>query len=246
VRLTVFADLDDSLFMTHAKASARAGGGELVLAATDKAGDPLSYHSPDQVALLELLGGCALVPVTGRNREALARVVSPHFDDYRIASHGALIYAPHGGPLGAWHADLLVEAARFERALQALAERTRDRFGRDTPGLRARVIEDAGIPVYVSVKVESEAILPDPRELLALASDLGKGWRIHKNGRNVAYLPPYADKARAVAHVMEIKRREDPNALFLGLGDSLSDIPFLKLCHFAMIPRDSQIHAERL
>jgi hypothetical protein len=29
--------------------------------------------------------------------------------------------------------------------------------------------------------------------------------------------------------------------LFIGLGDSATDLPFLRLCHYALTPRGSQI-----
>jgi hypothetical protein len=243
--VAVFTDLDDTLFATTAKASARAAGRPLVPAAMDRAGTALSFHAPDQLTLLGLFDGCTLIPVTGRNRDALERVLSPRFDDYRIFSHGALIYTPEGEPLAPWHARIAAEAARWEQTLHTLAERLLTRFAPLAQGLRARVIEDAGLPVYVSVKTEHGAALPAAEALAEAAADLGEGWRIHRNGRNAACLPPYACKARAVAHVMELKRREDPDAMFLGLGDSLSDAAFLKLCDFAILPRDSQIQ-ERL
>ncbi len=238
----VFADLDDSLFATEEKAFERSGGGALIHAASDRNGTPVSFHTTDQVALLNLLGTCTLIPVTGRNRVALERVVSPRFDDYQIVSHGALIFTPEGEPYDTWHRHIAAEAARWDFALRTLAERVRRRYEQAVPDLRVRVIEDEGLPVYVSVKVNCASHIPNAVALAELASDIGDGWRIHMNGRNAAYLPPYASKERAVAQIMEIKRRADPDTVFLGLGDSLSDVAFLKLCHYAIVPRYSQIH----
>lgn len=239
--VTVFTDLDDTLFATREKASLRAEGGALRAAAVDRGGAPLSFHSPDQLALLDLFAGATLVPVTGRNRVALDRVASPRFADYRIVSHGALIYAPGGKPLPSWHGRVEEQAACAGDAMRMLADLIQRRLCSDVAGLRTRVIEDGGLPVYVSVKAPADFLPGHAEEISASAVSCGGDWRVHCNGRNVAVLPPYADKAAAVAHVMEIKRRSTADAVFVGLGDSLSDLPYLKLCHFAVIPRDSQI-----
>lgn len=219
----------------------RAKGDTLMTAAVDRCGTALSFHSPDQLALLDLLGGTTLVPVTGRNREALERVASPRFADYRIVSHGALIYAPDGKPVASWHARVNEQAIRIVDGMNMLVDVIGRRLGSNVAGLRIRVIEDGGVPVYVSVKAPVEFERVHAEEIVSLSVAVGGEWRVHCNGRNVAVLPPYADKSAAVNHVMEIKRKSDPSAVFVGVGDSLTDLPFLKLCHFAVIPRDSQI-----
>jgi predicted mannosyl-3-phosphoglycerate phosphatase (HAD superfamily) len=57
----------------------------------------------------------------------------------------------------------------------------------------------------------------------------------------MALLPPFADKEKAVAFLMRRIRDTVLNPLFLGLGDSITDLPFLRLCHYAITPRGSQI-----
>lgn len=239
--ITVFTDLDDTLFQTEEKSRKRAGSAPIVAAAHDRHGDPLSYHAPDQLALLALLGPCTLVPVTGRNRDALDRVRTPRFDDHLITSHGAIIYAPGGAPLASWCARVEREARQLAQPLRVLCDLLGARFA--GPSTRVRVIEDAGLPVYLSMKGDAEASLPGVADIAALAAhqcpDIA--WQVHHNGRNVAILPPYASKERAVAHVLESKRRSDPQTVFVGLGDSLTDLPYLKLCDFALVPKHSQI-----
>lgn len=247
--MTVFTDLDDTLFQTEGKALERAsaapvaGMPALSPAAQGRDGAVLSYHAPDQLVLLQLLRDCTLIPVTGRNRGALDRVTSPMFRDYRITSHGAIIYGPDDRVLPDWQERVCSAAARFGTELHAIADRIQTRVGALELPLRSRVIEDAGLPVYVSLKGEGlDHGLADRllREAGGAASPEGP-WTIHHNGHNAAFLPPYASKADAVAFVMGLKRVEDPAAVFLGIGDSLSDIAFLKQCDFALVPRATQI-----
>lgn len=233
----VFTDLDDSLFQTRGKC----GDGPLYEAAFDKDGAPLSYHTEGQLALLRLLADATLIPVTGRNVAALRRVRSMHFPWLRVTSHGALVLDADEKILPSWEsllkAELPVWEARFEEAL----ELAQARIAAEGLALRARVIIDQRIPVYVSIKGDS-------KQIAMMAESFKPLWRdgvIHRNRHNMALLPPYASKARAVEHVMaRILEEVGAAPLFVGVGDSVSDVPFLKLCHFAITPQGSQIHQE--
>jgi len=48
------------------------------------------------------------------------------------------------------------------------------------------------------------------------------------------------DAVRRVARELE---RDGP-IVTIGAGDSLTDIPFLRACDFALVPRDSQIQRD--
>ncbi len=113
------------------------------------------------------------------------------------------------------------------------------RIARDKLALRCRVIEDQGLPVYVSIKGDEDL-------LAQLETSVEEVWssppgQIHRNGHNMALLPPFANKERAVSYLMQHFRKTHACPLFIGLGDSLSDLPFMRLCHFAITPHASQI-----
>ena len=242
--LFVFTDLDDSLFQTRAKTLARSPSGFMITAAKDRHGDPLSFHAFDQLALLRWLRGAVLIPVTGRNHLALRRVDSPLFTDYRITSHGSMVYRDEETPEPDWHARVRRHGERLTGAMQELAARLPGRLGNPSD-VNACVIEDADVPVYISLKWGDAADAPSAQVIREAVQDdgLSESWRIHQNGRNAAILPAYASKAEAVRYVMDIKRRESPPATFIGIGDSHSDTAFLQLCDFALVPSNSQIQS---
>lgn len=233
----VFTDLDDTLFQTRGKC----GDGPVHEAAYGKEGQALSFHTEEQLALLGLFGRATLIPVTGRNLAALSRVHSIQFPWVRITSHGALVLGADKRLLPSWarvlEAEMPAWSARFEEAVA----RAHERIQSARLSLRAKVIYDQNIPVYVSIKGECDEIA----NMAEAFKPLWQDGTIHRNGHNMALLPPFACKARAVEHVMDLIR-EDASAppLFVGLGDSLTDVPFLKLCHFALTPQGSQIHQE--
>ena len=231
----VFADLDDSLFQTLRKCPPAAN---LVTAAVDRQGEPLSYTTPQQRTLLALLDQAVIIPVTGRNTVALERVHMV-FPSYRITSHGALVMTADGYPDAGWLTRIEAQhrewIAQMETAL-AWVERARTIAGL---ALRCRIIEDQGMPVYISVKGEEAA-------LARLNADIHEAWggegaRVHRNGENMALLPPFACKEDAVAFLMQRLRETEDQPLFIGLGDSATDLPFMRLCHYAVIPQQSQI-----
>lgn len=233
----VFADLDDTLFQTRGKC----GDGPVYEAAYGKEGQALSFHTEEQLALLGLFGTATLIPVTGRNLAALKRVRSIQFSWVRVTSHGALVFGADERLLPSWQRVLEAELPAWSARLDEAAARAHDRIKSERLSLRAKVIYDQDIPVYVSIKGERD-------EIAKMAETFKLLWQegiIHRNGHNMALLPPFACKARAVEHVMDLIRADAAvPPLFVGLGDSLTDVPFLKLCHFALTPQGSQIHQE--
>ncbi|MCP5425213.1 MAG: hypothetical protein H6970_09115 [Gammaproteobacteria bacterium] len=235
--LFVFSDLDDTLFQTERKCPSQ---GIHRPAAVDRQGQTLSYFTAEQGVLLTLIEQGTVIPVTGRNTAALERV-HMSFNSYRITSHGALITGADGNPDEEWlimlQAQQAIWAERMEYALKVIA-RT---IERNEWALRCRIIEDQGWPVYVSVKGDERDLASLRTTALALWCE--NGARIHSNGQNMALLPAFADKERAVRFLMRRIRDTGIEPLFLGLGDSVTDMPFLRLCHYAITPRGSQIHA---
>lgn len=238
----VFSDLDDTLFQTQRKCIQ---ADSLIEAAVDRAGQPLSFHSPEQVLLLQILRPYTLIPVTGRNLSALERIRSPSFESYRITSHGALVWHAGGGLVPVWKRQVEREAAVWEPRMQRLLKiiETHRRAER-AEALRFRIVYDAGMPVYLSVKGSPDSLLRLEKTLYPVWSR-EMGAIIHRNDQNMSLLPPYADKAKAVDYVMNlIRARCETSPLFIGIGDSVTDIAFLKACHYALTPRHSQIHRE--
>lgn len=231
----VFTDLDDTLFQARSKC----GNAAVHEAAYDKAGEALSYHTEEQLTLLGLFKTATLIPVTGRNLAALKRVRSIEFPWVRITSHGALVCGADERLLPAWERVLEIELPKWSARFAQAVAYAHDHIKAAGLPLRAKVIHDRDIPVYVSIKGERSAIAH-------MAEAFQPFWRegtIHRNGHNMALLPSFACKARAVEYVMGLVC-EDASVppLFIGLGDSLTDLPFLKLCHFALTPQGSQIH----
>lgn len=234
----ILSDLDDTLF-----SSARTHGMQCAqwsIASYSKAGKPICFYSPQQEALVHHIQRMGmLIPVTGRSSESLKRVVGLKLSSYRIVSHGAMILDAEGKVFQPWLKDLNVDFEFWSHKLKQTEMYLYDYAKKHGLELRIQQVQEDQLPTYLSVKGE-EAILSRLSEVFA---EDWKDGMIHHNHRNLAYLPPYASKANAVQYLMNhLKSLHTEPLLFIGLGDSISDLPFLKLCDFSITPTQSHIY----
>jgi hypothetical protein len=243
VRAIALVDLDDTLFQTLGKCPPDVPAEALAPIGYARDGAPLSYATPRQMSFLSWLSDSTLlVPVTARSRDALDRV---RIDwTCAVCAHGGVILDGHGRADPRWHARMAAEVGAHEESLALLSRRILDEAG-DVP-LRVRVLEEDGLPLYVLAKHpdgDAEALGAAIDKVVA---EVPAGWTVHRNGNNAAFLPPFLGKQHAVAFLLPELRRQYPDAPVIGIGDSLTDAPFMALCDFAMMPSRSQLGSAAL
>lgn len=256
MRRIVFVDLDDTLFQTARKTSA-ADRADATVGAVDRAGAPLSFHTARQARFLDWLTAREdptappplVVPVTGRNVEAYRRIRLP-LEPPAICSFGGVILTAEGTPDPLWHQEMTARSQAEAKAMAALEAAVARRAAQTGTDVRHRVILDAGLPLYISVKHNGEEAWSEAMPPLAeaLEPDIPEGWTLHLNGSNLALLPPFLGKKAAVAHFLTHLPVPDEAAqaappFTIGVGDSLTDLGFMGLCDVAVVPRPSQIQA---
>lgn len=240
----LFTDLDDTLFQSHHKI-APGDGWEPLAYLQD--GEPISYASPQQQALLTfLLQETILIPVTARNRDAFARVHIP-FPAQAIINYGGVILEADGTPESEWLAASRVSAQVCADAMRACLdalERENAALGGDA---RVRLISDFDIPFYLVAKSASgditliSALHRYCREAMA-SGDL-PDVTLHNNHNNLALIPRWLDKQNAVNHLRSRYEKNHDQILTFGMGDSLVDLNFMGACDYLIIPAGSQIAA---
>ncbi|CCG42705.1 HAD family hydrolase [Magnetospirillum molischianum] len=234
MRRVVFVDLDDTLFQTQRK-NPHADR----LAAVDRDGNPLSFRCGRQEAFLDWLAKDALVvPVTGRSIDAFLRVTLP-LGMRAICSFGGVILDADGKPEPEWHGRMADAAGGTEAVMEGLLG-TVAAAADHRVDVRHRIIRDAGLPLYISVKHNAVDGGDMARLATAVSPAVPEGWTIHLNGNNMALLPPFLGKAPAVAFFLERFVGGGP-VLTVGVGDSLTDVGFMELCDYAVAPSKSQI-----
>jgi len=231
--LLLFTDLDDTLFTSARKAAPTPAHVPLAYL---KDGAPISYASPCQQALLaHWQAHATMIPVTARNLDAYRRVRIP-FTAHAVINHGGVILLPDGSADPAWLAQSRANAAQSVAGLEALAAHLPA-----TAALNTRLIRDYDIPFYLLMKSTSADLAPLDDAAGRLRPHLGDDYRLHRNGNNLAVLPAWLDKAHAVAHLLAKYRADHPALVSIGMGDSSSDLPYMRLCDYLLAPSASQI-----
>ncbi len=234
-RFVIFLDLDDTILQTAAKCP---HGEPIEIAAVDRAGQALSFITAGQRHLLMTwMAQGEVIPVTGRTDEALARVLIP-FNSWRITHHGAVTSQPDGCLPNWWRQEIQPTLAAAEPQLRELAAWLA--AGAEAGCYRVSSHRVEGYLTYISVKASAEGgSLASVRQRLQ-EKPLPPQLALHHNGNNLAVMVHGAQKQDAVRRLIQELRLRGP-IVTLGAGDSLSDIPFLKVCDFALVPRESQI-----
>lgn len=240
MKTIAFTDLDDTLFQSPRKCP---DTHQYSVAADLPNGQPGAYATPQQQMLSAMLEPYLIIPVTGRRTDSLARVRMA-FTHYKVASHGAIILEANNDIHPAWQQVLQQEEPQWRLRLQALEQELLTYIAQHHLDLRVRVVEDYGYACYVCVKGRDDHLkMMQQNHHPSLPA---KGFTCHINARNLAYMPPYASKKRAVLFLQDVLRAETESAItYLGVGDSNSDAAFMAVCDFQILPSQSQI-AENL
>ena len=237
-KIVVFTDLDDTLIQTKRKLPQ---GALTTLGATDRDNNPLSFFTQSQSILLDMFvnSGASIIPITGRNTDALNRV-EYNFQSFRSVSHGAVVLKDNNTVCQNWLNEIEPLLQDWPNHLEACNKEIEDIIKAHQLDARTRVIIDMDIPAYISVKGNEHDLA-----IIKQHNLLGQAFNRHENGRNHALLPPYASKKKAVDYIKK-ELGITVNDLVIGIGDSLSDLPFMSRCQFSMLPTQSQIAQELL
>ncbi|TCM07387.1 hypothetical protein [Sphingomonas sp. PP-CC-3G-468] len=240
IRAIALVDLDDTLFQTLRKCPADVSVDRLTPLGFAKDGSPLSYATPRQMGMLEWLSETThLVPVTARSLDALRRARIPF--RAAVCAHGGVILDEAGEIDGKWQAVMETEARRHHDVLADLRDAIGAQAAERGVPINVRVLGEGDLPLYTIAKhadADADALF---EVVDAAVPDLPAGWTDHRNGNNVALMPPHLGKRFAVAYILPALRARFPDAPVIGIGDSRTDAPFMGLCDFAMMPTSSQL-----
>lgn len=240
IRAIALVDLDDTLFQTIRKCPEDVTADRLVALGFARDGSALSFATPRQMSFLNwLLDTTLFVPVTARSLDALRRVRIPFAR--AICAHGGVILDETGQVDGDWARDMAKHSLADRDTLIALESAVTAKAEAMHAPLSCRVLTEDGTPLYLLVKHADGNAAALHAVVDAAVPGLPAGWTDHRNGNNVALMPPWLGKARAVERLLPSLRSQYPELSVIGIGDSLTDAPYLRLCDFAMLPTGSQL-----
>ena len=208
--IAFFTDLDDTLLQSNNKVPKNK---DSLSISKNRQGEFIGKATKSQIILKEMMEEKGwIIPVTGRNKDALYRI-DWNWNCFQAVSHGAIVLNRNGALNEKWISEIQSEIDEAKPILESLNHFIEGKIKESNTD--TKVLFDQGIPVYISVKNREEV---DIEKALAIEveSKVPSGWRVHLNGRNMAVLPPYASKSRAVKFIKkELNMHE--NTLTIGL-----------------------------
>lgn len=232
-------DLDDTLFRSITKHPDSVG---LSRVTTAKNGHHGHMNGAQRSLFATLRATGSVIPVTARSSEAFGRVHLDFGTGRAVLSNGAVIRDEAGFPDPDWSSHTAGIGRRFEPLFAEMSALIETEFG---PIARCWVVTEERAPVYFCVKINAseQQVIRDgisaARNLLTSRLTLSDMWG-HVNGNNLSFTPIGISKRDACVHLID-QLGDRRGALLIGLGDSLTDLPFMGLCDFMMIPSGSQI-----
>lgn len=237
-------DLDDTLFQTKRKILLEANQTPFSTAAIDKKREPRSFMTQEQANFVEwLLKTALLIPVTARGTEEISRVTIP-FNSWKITTHGAVIINPDGYYDKQWKTKILSQLEPYQEKILHKQKILTHAFENTGIDAWARInYEYNNTAIYLVAKHRDSTKI---QELYSIAdkvdAELGlEGFYIHRNDNNIAWLPKCIQKGKAAQFLIEQLRGQCEHTPIIGLGDSLSDYSFLRLCTWFGMPKQSQL-----
>lgn len=232
-------DLDDTLFRSLHKHASTKGLTQVTTALNDRHG----FSAPHENRLLETAKASGLViPVTARSREAFDRVDLSFGTKRAVLSNGAVVLDENGDPDAGWASQMSYIGHESSHDMRGMMCMIREEFA---DAVRTWIVEENDAPAYLCMKVNGN---PDENEAGRVISEAGavlmehfdlSEFQHHVNGNNLSLTPAGISKKAAVEHL--VKSLDNRPELIIGIGDSLTDLPFMGVCDFMMTPSGSQI-----
>jgi hydroxymethylpyrimidine pyrophosphatase-like HAD family hydrolase len=240
----IFLDLDDTLFQTLRKCALGADDPLLQVRAFLPDGTPNSFATHKQQWLWHWLAkGFKIVPVTGRDVHAFERVTLP-FQEEVVLNHGAVILDKQRNIDSVWM-DGMMQAlpAYHEKLLDVWAEV--ETYCKRFTGFKTHLVNDFTVTWYGVIKhvdgteTTLKTLLDSIIKVHPHILDGSLYW--HLNGNNLAVLPKIINKESAVSYLIKNYKQQHPELVTFGAGDSNTDAPFMGLCDYALIPKNTQL-----
>lgn len=237
MQLAIFTDIDDTLMSTPRKLG---DIDNLLPASVRPDGTATSYQTAEQAALWAVLARleAPVIPVSARSPAAFQQL-RLSFKAEAILDFGGSVYDAHGSLDSDWSQQLasLHEEHRTRQLLGEIKAAMAELLAAKT---ELRLTEE-GLPCFLNFRFPASILQAVGREVLRTWLDnegLADQFSYHETDRDITLLPWHVSKRAAVQHV--IAKYGYSDTLRLGIGDSLSDAPFMQACHFQVLPSNSR------
>lgn len=242
-KILCLTDLDDTLFNSERKSNEnnRSSVGWFNID-----GSIGGYLSKEQELFWSWINNTTTVcPITARRANAFSRV-NLKFSSWQAYDFGLVILKNNKEDL-LWQEKQIekikADQHDFIKLKSSLKEMLFDGFAlRNNFNITEEVVNN--YCVYINIKNKNKNTITLQKLFLLLDSFLDKNvFKLIFNDNNLSILPKWLDKKEAAQYIIEEAQKEEYE-LFIGIGDSISDLGFMTICDWAIMPKVSQINNE--
>jgi hydroxymethylpyrimidine pyrophosphatase-like HAD family hydrolase len=244
----VFTDLDNTI-VRHQSRITDVANNQIQIVGTDESGNQSTVMTKADLEFFQEISHFGtVIPTTGRSMAGYWRLhgLVSSFTSWAILNHGATILMPKNSK---------VDADWLERTKGIMTRLTNDLLEvyKKLLSLNTVIIENRcytntirlhqehGFGLYISVRasrVIPELHLMQQRQTIALLCHEHNDFEVLHTGRITSVIPRQLNKKDAV---LEVIGRLGDQIETLGVGDALTDLPFMQVCNFMRAPENSEI-----
>jgi len=156
-----------------------------------------------------------------------------------VCSHGGTILGANKQVDQEWLVLQQQATAELEHLLNDLPNALLD-YAKPFGSIRTWTVEENGGKIYTVAKQNDPEPLFLSKIIANLPAEVLEHCYVHINGNNLAIIPKFVSKQKAVEFFINKYDPERERAI-LGWGDSLSDAGFLACCDWFGMPKNSQL-----
>ncbi len=233
-RIFFFSDIDDTLIQTKRKTDFNKN---TIVASYTKEGEENSFFYEGTKLLVDTIidSGITFIPTTARNLASYQRTVfyKNLKIKYIILNFGGLILLDNQEDK-VW-TKVMNDSYKKITPLTKLYKNVLQYFKDNDLKLQVKIIDSYYISIYNKFNLDDQEMIKRIRENLMDFLDIEKDFYLYENGNSFAILPHFLNKKFAVKYLIN---RYKP-ILTLGAGDNISDLDFMNLTDFKIVPKEN-------
>ncbi|MDQ7046945.1 MAG: hypothetical protein Q9M39_04755 [Sulfurovum sp.] len=231
-RIFFFSDIDDTLMQTRRKTDFTKS---TVVGAYTKEGEENSFFYEGTKLFIDTLiaSNIMFIPTTARNLNSYNRTVFAKNAaiKYVVLNFGGLILVD-GKADREWERKMDMSYTNI-MTMESLCTLLNHKLESVSMKLVIKIIDGFYISIYNKFNLDNKNILKEIKENLKDFLSEHKDFYLYENDNSFAILPNFLNKKFAVEYLI---KNNNP-ILTLGAGDNMSDLDFMNLCSFRMIPK---------
>ncbi len=230
-RIFFFSDIDDTLMQTRRKTDFTQS---TVVGGYTKEGVENSFFYEGTKLFIDTLiaSNITFIPTTARNLDSYNRTVfaKEKAIKYVILNFGGLILID--GKIDSVWQERMSQSYSNIITIETLFDKINHHLASLEIELVVKIIDNFYISIYNKFNLDDRGVLDEVREQLTVFLEIETDFYLYENDNSFAILPNFLNKKFAVEYLIE---NNNP-ILTLGAGDNISDLDFMNLSSFRLIP----------